>query len=93
MHAIIYSENAPEIENKLYRRFDDKRVNLVNYKKDLFNLSLKDIADVVKELHGEIDFTLIVEAKQYRETLTIKEPVTPATAIDDVIEREFPESI
>jgi len=93
VHAIIYSENAPEIENKLYRRFDDKRVNLVNYKKDLFNLSLKDIADVVKELHGEIDFTLIVEAKQYRETLTIKEPVTPATAIDDVIEREFPESI
>lgn len=93
VHAIIYSENAPELENKLHRRFDDKRVNLVNYKKEFFNVDLEEIADAVKELHGYFDFTLIAEAKQYRETLALREPATPAAAIDDVVEREFPESI
>lgn len=93
VHAIIYSENAPELENKLHRYFDDKRVNLVNYKKEFFNISLEEIADAVKELHGDFDFTLIAEAKQYRETLALREPVTPAAAIDDIVDREFPESI
>ena len=93
VHAIIYSENAPELESKLHRRFDDKRVNMVNYRKEFFNVSLEDIADAVKELHGDFDFTLIAEAKQYRETLTIREPATSTAAIDDVVEREFPASI
>ena len=93
VHAIIYSENAPELENKLHRYFDEKRFNLVNYRKEFFNVSLDEIADAIKELHGDFDFTLIAEAKQFRETLALREPVTPAAAIDDVVEREFPESI
>lgn len=93
VHAIIYSQNAPELENKLHRHFDDKRVNLVNYRKEFFNVSLEEIEDAVKDLHGDFDFTLIAEAKQYRETLALREPATPIAAIDDVVEREFPESI
>lgn len=93
VHAIIYSENAPELENKLHRRFDDKRINMVNYKKEFFNVSLEEVADAVKEMHGDFEFTLIAEAKQYRETLAIREPATQAAAIDDVVEREFPTSI
>ncbi|WP_214045212.1 DUF4041 domain-containing protein [Methanomethylovorans sp.] len=93
VHAIIYSKNAPELENKLHKIFDDKRVNLVNYRKEFFKVSLEEIADAVKEIHGEFDFTLIAEAKQYRETLTIREPGIPVVAIDDVMERRFPDSI
>jgi len=93
VHAIIYSQNAPELENKLHRHFDDKRVNLVNYKKEFFNVSLEEIEDAVKEMHGDFEFTQIAEAKQYRETLSLREPATSTAAIDDVVEREFPESI
>ena len=34
VHAMVYSENAPELESKLHRYFDDRRINKVNYRKE-----------------------------------------------------------
>lgn len=69
VHAMIFSEDAPGLENTLHRSFNDKRVNLVNQRKEFFNVSLDDIARVVQENHSEIEFTKLAEAKEYRETL------------------------
>ncbi|HEY0049980.1 MAG TPA: DUF4041 domain-containing protein, partial [Pyrinomonadaceae bacterium] len=69
VHAIIYSEDAPALENQLHKKFDDRRINLVNNRKEFFRVSLQEIADVVREHHGEIEFTLAAEAAEYRKTL------------------------
>lgn len=71
VHALIYSEDAPALENKLHEVFRDKSVNLVNLKKEFFKVSLEEIEKVVKENYAEIEFTKIAEAKEYRETLAI----------------------
>lgn len=71
VHAIIYTENAPELENKLHTIFREKAVNLVNLKKEFFNVSLEEIEQAVKENYGEIEFTKIAEAREYRESLAI----------------------
>jgi len=74
VHAMIYSENAPELESELHRVFDEKRVNKVNNKKEFFNVTLSEIEKAVKskDSYKNIEFINIAEAKEYRETLAIE---------------------
>ncbi len=73
VHAIIYSENAPELENALHRKFEGHRVNKVNQKKEFFRVKLEDIEQVVlsKQNGSTIEFTKIAKAKEYRETMAM----------------------
>ena len=68
VHAMIYSVNAPKLENELHRIFNDKRLNKVNYRKEFFNVSLQGVQDAVKALGHTIEFTMLAEAKEYAET-------------------------
>ena len=72
VHAMIYSENAPKLENQLHKAFNKKRLNYVNLRREYFDISLDEIEKVVKENHGEIEFIKEPEAKEYRESLIIK---------------------
>lgn len=70
VHAIIYSENAPQLENELHKKFNDRRLNRINNRKEFFKASLEEIEIFVKEHAGaEIEFTKVAEAREYRETL------------------------
>lgn len=69
IHAIIYSEDAPTLENQLHRKFQNRRVNQVNYRREFFRITLEEISQAVHEFHGEIEFTLLAEADEYRKTL------------------------
>ncbi len=93
VHALIHSENAPELETKLQRRFEDKSLNLVNSRKEFYNVSLQEIETAVKELHGYIEFTRMAEAKQYRETLARREKLKMSSKIAEQIQTELPLTI
>ncbi|WP_242049860.1 DUF4041 domain-containing protein [Planktothricoides raciborskii] len=76
VHAMIFCENAPELESRLHRYFDNTRMNKANEKKEFFRVSLQEIVDAVreidKELHickSEVKFTKVAEAADYRKTL------------------------
>jgi tetratricopeptide (TPR) repeat protein len=71
VHAMIYSEDAPALEYKLHRHFNEQRVNKVNGRKEFFSVSLGDIEEAVKKYHGDIYFTKLAEAEEYRKTLSI----------------------
>jgi len=71
VHAIIFSENAPELENRLHRLFNDNRVNKVNYKKEYFTVHLDEIEKALNKEKIEYRLTKLAEAKEYRETLAI----------------------
>lgn len=72
VHAMLYSEDAPALEKELHNKFRDRSVNLVNFRKEFFNVSLEEIKQAVHELKGdEIDFIEIPEAQEYRETKNI----------------------
>lgn len=72
VHAMIYSDNAPELENKLHKTFSQKRVNQINMRREYFDISLEEIEKVVNENYGKFEFIKEAEAKEYRETLIIK---------------------
>ena len=80
VHAIIYSEDAPALENALHKKFDERRVNLVNLRREYFQVSLKEIQDAVAELHGLVTFKLDPDAEQFRETLALRKESLAATA-------------
>lgn len=65
VHAIIYTDDAPGLETELHQRFATRRVNVVNQRKEFFNVSIDDIAAVVRERCGDIELTLIAEAAEY----------------------------
>lgn len=74
VHAIIYSENAPQLEYELHQHFNDRRLNRINGKKEFFRVSLEEIeAFVLKHTGTEIQFTKVAEAKDYRETMAMLE--------------------
>jgi hypothetical protein len=49
VHAIIYSENAPQLESELHRKFHNRRLNMKNHKKEFFRVSLDEIAIEVNQ--------------------------------------------
>lgn len=74
LHALIFSEDAPTLENSLHKAFENKKVNLVNSRKEFFNVSLDEIKKVVKNNFDKtVEFKNFPEAEQYRESLLIKE--------------------
>jgi len=76
VHAIIYSENAPQLEAELHQRFSAQRMNLINQRKEFFKVNLSEVESFIRsKSDAEIEFTLIAEAKEYRETLGLLETV------------------
>ena len=72
VHGIIFSENAPELENRLHKEFNHKRVNMVNNKKEFFNVNIHEIEKIVKKYNEKIELTKLAEANQYRESIILK---------------------
>lgn len=74
VHALIFSDDAPGLENILHQHFDKVRVNKVNPRKEFFKIDLEEIKRVVLENHNAtVKFVDIPDATEYRETLKMCE--------------------
>lgn len=74
VHAMIFSDDAPTLENAIHKAFDSKKVNMVNTRREFFNVSLEQIENVVKQnFDKSVEFTKIPVAEEYRESIKIKE--------------------
>lgn len=95
LHAMIFSENAPELENLLHKEFDDRRINKVNYRKEYFRVSLDEIEQVIIDKYDkEVDFIKVIEAQQFRETKSIIKQLKQAK--EEQVEKEiekYPDSL
>ena len=69
VHAMIFSEDAPALETALHQAFEQNKTNLINGKKEFFNVSLSSIKEKVKELGYDVAFEDTAIAPQYRDTL------------------------
>ena len=74
VHAMIFSEDAPALENTLHRHFRDRELNKVNHRKEFFRVDIDEIEEVVKNNHNNtVEFTKIPVAEQYWESQSISE--------------------
>ena len=73
VHAIIPSKNAPELELALHNYLDARKINLINPRKEFFRVSLDEIEAFVKKKGLTIEFTKVAEAREYRETMSVRQ--------------------
>lgn len=74
IHAMIFSNDAPSLENKLHKEFADKQINKVNPRKEFFKVSLDEIVKKVNSNHdATVEFTMVAEAEDYRKSIKIEE--------------------
>jgi hypothetical protein len=72
VHALIFTEDAPSLESNLHKRFNLRRVNFENMRKEFFRVSIEEIRDELNKIHQEegvhadLRLMLVAEAKQYR---------------------------
>lgn len=71
VHAMIYSEDAPALENALHRKFNELRLNKVNPRKEFFRVNLGDIRAATQEMGLTAQFTMLAQAQEYRESLAM----------------------
>ena len=69
-HAMIYSDEAPALENALHKEFADRRVNASNMRKEFFRVSLEEVEEAVKRLAPSASFFSDREAQEWHETLS-----------------------
>ena len=76
VHAMIFSDDAPALEAALHRAFDDKKLNLVNTRREFFNVTLDEIKKVVNENFDKtVEFIDYPDAEQYRVSQKMKETI------------------
>ena len=74
VHALIFSDNAPKLESELHKAFEDRKINMVNTRREFFRVSLDEIKVVVKQHFDQtVDFTDIPLAEQYRQSQRMRE--------------------
>lgn len=74
VHAMIFTEDAPALENALHKAFEDRKLNMINKRREFFNVTLSEIEEVIKaNFDKTIEFNKVAEAEQYRESIKIKE--------------------
>ena len=84
VHVIMFSENAPALERALHEHFEDRRVNLVNRRKEYFrDVSLDEVERIVRARGVTAQFTSIPEAREYRETQTAIRDRSEVTTEDE----------
>lgn len=96
IHAMIYSDEAPTLENELHKAFTNKKVNMLNYRKEFFKVTLDEIENKVKEIGMDAEFSRLPEAMEYRETLAILEKLNSQVrpkSVEEIIAEEFPSSL
>lgn len=76
VHAMIFSDDAPALENALHHAFEDRKVNMVNQRREFFNVTLDEIKNVVKKNFDKtVEFIDIPDAEQYRVSQKMKETI------------------
>lgn len=74
VHAMIFSDNAPALEAALHKAFENRKVNMVNTRREFFNVTLEEIeSEVKKNFDKTVEFTRVAPAEQYRESVKIKQ--------------------
>ena len=72
VHTMIYTDDAPGLESHLHKVFDLQRVNVVNWRKEYFQVPLTEIRRVVEESGIHCEWVEVPEALQYHNSVWMR---------------------
>jgi hypothetical protein len=93
VHTLAFVDNAPKVEKQLHKLFDDKRVNVENYRKEFFRVSPEEVKDAMNNLSVDSDWFFDVEAKEYRESILMRQALLETKSDVEIFVEQLPASI
>lgn len=73
VHAMIFSDDAPALESALHKAFENKKVNMVNHRREFFHVTLDEIKEVIKKNFDKtVEFVDVPDAEQYRISMKMR---------------------
>lgn len=85
VHALFFAEDAVGIETEMHRRFADRRVNLVNTRREFFHVTPHEAKTVLVELAGELlEFDESAAAEEFRQSEAIRTKPYDSSVEDQV---------
>ncbi|MDM4768280.1 DUF4041 domain-containing protein [Pelomonas sp. SE-A7] len=76
VHALVFSDNAPQLEAKLHAHFAAGRINKVNGRKEFFRADLAEIEAVIRANYDAVvEVVHTAPAEQYRESIRMAMPL------------------
>ncbi len=70
VHALIFTEDAPKLENALHHAFESKKLNKINARREFFQVSLEEIKKEVRKNYDKtVEWIDVSEAEQYRQSV------------------------
>jgi hypothetical protein len=92
LHAMLYSDDAPKLEAALHQFLQNKRVNLVNPRKEFYyDVELSELEKFVREKGLMAQFMSTPEAREYRESMALRAEHRTSASIQDV--SQFPDDL
>jgi hypothetical protein len=69
VHALYFSDDAVALEGQLHAEFADRRLNLVNLRREFFFATPAEVREVLKTKVGNLlEFAELPEATQYHQS-------------------------
>lgn len=76
VHALIESDDAPNLESTLHKVFDKKRVNKINRRKEYFNINLSEIEAELESLNINVLINKVASADEYYQSIKLESKST-----------------
>lgn len=72
-HTMVFCDDAFSLETALHKAFDDRKINMVNPRREFFAVGLDEIKGVIRDNYDKtVEFIDLPEAEQYRSTQKMK---------------------
>ncbi|MFA7256377.1 MAG: DUF4041 domain-containing protein [Kiritimatiellales bacterium] len=75
VHAMIFSEDAPALENQLHKHFVMMQMNKVNHRKEFFKVDIGHIREEVEKFGLVAKWTVAALAKEYHQSLAVEQAI------------------
>jgi hypothetical protein len=93
VHTLAFVDNAPKLENQLHKLFNEKRVNLENHRKEFFRVPPEEVRDAMDDLSVDSDWFFDVEAKEYRESILMRQAIFETKSDVEFVAEQLPTTI
>lgn len=81
VHAIVFSEDAVALENRLHHALEDRRLNLVNARREFFYAAPSEVKALLTAADGSVlEFIEEPEADEWHQSLNARRRMRAAAA-------------
>ncbi|MFZ3591349.1 GIY-YIG nuclease family protein [Bacillus sp. DJP31] len=71
IHAMVISDDAVDLEQKLHQILDNNRVNKINLRKEFFNTNVNELQTLVQDIDSTVESTTTMKAMEYRQSQSV----------------------